>query len=239
MNLNFTKIKNIYHSGAGMILAGIVCLLVLSISSCNKGSDSSINAASLAIAAGSPDMVPTDLYLNSGLASSNLMYGSYVSYISLTEGPIKIGFDYTGTTTHLTGDTVNLAGNKTYTLFSSDLVAKHDFLLVTDTIVTPASGKASIRLVNMSPDAPAVDLVVGGKTLISNKSYKQVSSFTALTTSVNDTLRVVQTGTNTVLGVVNAVTVQSGMVYTIWLSGFASGLDGYGLQANLMRNAAL
>jgi len=219
------------------MLAGVLCLLMVSISSCNKGSSNSLNTATLAVAAGSPDMVPVDLYLNKGLASSNLIYGSYVSYLSLTEGAAIIGFDYTGTTTHLTGDTVTLEGGKAYTLFTTDLVAKHQFFLTTDTVIAPATGKASIRLVNVSPDAPAVDLVVGGKVLISNKSYKQVSTFTALPTAVNDTLRIVQTGTNNVLGVVNALTVNSGVVYTIWLNGFVSGQGGYTLHANLMRNA--
>jgi hypothetical protein len=90
----------------------------------------------------------------------------------------------------------------------------------------------------MSPDAPNVDLVVGGNVIVSNQSYKHASGFKAITVSDNDTLKVVQTGTNTVLGVVNAVTVQSGVVYTIWLGGFASNLNGYGLQAYLMRNAS-
>ena len=208
------------------------------VSSCNKDSSTTSTNASLEVIAGSPDLPATDLYLNSNLIGSNLVYGSYVAYVSVPPGTVKVGLDYTGTTTHLTGDTLNLAANKAYSLFSADLVAKHDFLLVTDTVAAPASGKASIRLVNMSPDAQGVDLVIGGQVIASNKGYKQVSSFKAITVSDNDTLKVVQTGTNNVLGVVNAVTVQSGVVYTVWLSGFASGLNGYNLQANLMRNAS-
>jgi hypothetical protein len=238
MKLNFTKIKEIRQLGTVALSTGIACLLAVSISSCNKSS-STAGSATLAVVQASPDAPSADFYINGSLVNGTpLVYGSYISYFSAVSGTSKVGFDDTGTTTAISIDTLNLASSKAYTLFFSNLVAKHDYLLVTDTVVAPPSGKASIRLVNMSPDAPNVDLVVGGKVIVSNKSYKQVSSFTAIAVSDNDTLRVVQTGTSNLLGVVNAVTVQSGLVYTIWLSGFASGLDGYGLQANLMRNAA-
>jgi hypothetical protein len=241
MNLNLTKIKGIHHLGtmAKKLLTGITCLLAASISSCNKSSSSTGTAGTLSVVSAAPDAPPADLYINGALVNSTpLVYGSYISYFSVAPGTNKVGFDYTGTSTLISLDTINVASNKAYTLFFSNLVAKHDYLLVTDTVVAPPSGKASIRLVNMSPDAPNVDLVVGGQVIVSNKSYKQVSSFKAIPVSDNDTLRVVQTGTNNLLGVVNAVTVQSGVVYTIWLGGFASGINGYVLQANIIRNAA-
>jgi len=219
MNLNFTPIK--LH-----LLTGMACMLAMSIMSCNKDSSSSTSNATLAVIASSPDLPPTDLYLNGDLFGSNLVYGSYVSYVTISGGTVKVGLDY------------SLGANKAYSLFSADLVAKHDHLLVTDTVVAPPSGKATIRLVNMSPNALGVDLVIGGQVIASNRSYKQVSSFKAIPTSDNDTLKIVQTGTTNVLGVVSAVTVQSGVVYTIWLGGFANNLNGYGLNAYLMRNAA-
>ncbi|MFI5157377.1 MAG: DUF4397 domain-containing protein [Sphingobacteriales bacterium] len=238
MNLNFTKIKGIRQFGTIALLTGIACVLSVSVSSCNKDSNSTANTASLAVVAASPDAPSADLYINGAMVNGTpLVYGSYISYFSIVSGTNKVGFDDTGTSTLISLDTINIATGKTYTLFFSNLVAKHDYFLLADTVAAPPSGKASIRLVNMSPDAPNVDLVVGGKVIASNKSYKQASSFTAIPVSDNDTLRVVQTGTSNLLGVVNAITVQSGVVYTIWLNGLASGLNGYSLHANIMRNA--
>lgn len=220
-----------------MLFAMILSLIIL-ISSCNKDSNNTVNSASIAIVQGSPDVPAADLYLNGTLSSGTpLVYGSYIQYLHIASGVVKVGLDYTGTTTPIINDTVNLASGKSYSLFLSDLKAKHDYLLIADTVAAPASGKASIRLVNMSPDAPGVDLVIGGKVIAANKSYKQVSSFTAIPASDNDTLKVMQTGTSNLLGVVNAVTVNSGVVYTVWLNGFASGVNGYSLHANIMRNA--
>ena len=235
MNLNFTKIKGIYQFGM-FLLTGITCLLVVSISSCNKSSSTAGNS-SVAIVDASPDAPPADFYVNGSIANTvPLVYGSYISYIGIVSGTNKIGFYDTGTSTAIALDTINLAASKTYSLFFNNLVAKHDLLLVADTLVAPPSGKASIRLANMSPDAPGVDLVVGGQVIVSNKTYKQVSPFKTITVSDNDTLKIVQTGTSNLLGVINAVTVESGVVYTIWLNGFASGANGYVLHASLMQN---
>jgi hypothetical protein len=239
MNLNLTKIKGIHQLGTVPLLTGIAFLLAVLISSCNK-STSTAGTSTLAVVAGSPDAPPADLYIDGSIISTTpLVYGSYFSYYAgITSGITRVRLDYTGTSTQLTKDTINIASNKTYTLFLTDSIAKRDYLLVTDTVVAPPTGKASIRLVNMSPNAQGVDLVIGGQVIASNKSYKQVSSFKTITVSDNDTLKIVQTGTNNVLGVVNAVTIQSGLVYTIWISGFANGISSYGLQANLIRNAA-
>ncbi|WP_158991902.1 DUF4397 domain-containing protein [Mucilaginibacter sp. L196] len=239
MKLNFTKIKEIRQLGTVALSTGIACLLAVSISSCNKSS-STAGSATLAVVAAAPDAPSADFYINGSLVNGTpLVYGSYISYFSAVSGTSKVGFDDTGTTTAIALDTINLAASKTYTLFLCNLVAKREFVLVKDTIVSPPTNKASIRLANMSPDAPNVDLVIGGKVIVSNASYKQVSSFVAIPVVDNDTLRIVQTGTSNLLGVVNALTVESGAVYTIWLNGFASGINGYVLQANIMRNAAL
>ncbi|MHB8206311.1 DUF4397 domain-containing protein [Mucilaginibacter sp.] len=237
MNLNLTKIKGVCQLGAVPLLTGIACLMAVLTSSCNKGS-STVGTSTISVVAASPDAPSADLYINGNIVNATpLVYGSFISYISTTSGANRVRLNYTGTTTQMAKDTVNLASNKSYTFFFSNLIAKNDYLLVTDTVVAPPTGKASIRLVNMSPDAQGVDLVIGGQVIVSNKSYKQVSSFKTINVSDNDTLKIVQTGTNNVLGVVNAVTVQSAVVYTVWLGGFASGINGYNLHAYLMRNA--
>ena len=241
MNLNFTKIKGIHQFGIVPLLTGIACLLAVSISSCTKSSNSpntNVPYGVLSVVYAAPDGPAADFYINNSLVNtSQLTYGNYIPYFKLTTGTNKAGFFDTGSLTTIAIDSINIKVNQVYTLFFANLVAKRDFLLTTDTLVAPINGGASIRLANMSPNAPNVDLMIGGKVIVSNKSYKQVSSFTAIPVSGNDTLKIVQTGTSNVLGVVNAVTVQSEGVYTIWLYGFVNGTNGQGLNANLMQNA--
>jgi len=241
MNLNLTKIKGIHQLGTVPLLTGIACLLAVSISSCTKSSNSTNTNTPfsvLSVVAASPDAPAADFYINSSLVNASpLTYGNYIPYFKSTPGTIKAGFFDTGSLTAIGIDTITINANQVYTLFFANLMAKHDFLLVTDTLVAPINGEASIRLANMSPDAKNVDLMIGGKVIVSNKSYKQVSSFIPIPVNGNDTLKIVQTGTSNLLGVINAVSVQSEGVYTIWLYGFASGANGYTLHANLMQNA--
>lgn len=241
MNLNFTKTKGIHQHGAVSLLTSIVCLLAVSISSCSKSNNApntNTFTGLLSVVDAAPDAPAADFYINSTLVNgAAINYGNYLSYFNAVAGTSKVGFYDTGTLTPIAIDTVNIMPSKVYTLFFSNLVAKRDFLLVADTIVAPATNSASIRLVNMSPNAPNIDLVISGKVIVSNKSYKQVSSFTTIPVAGNDTLKIVQTGTSNLLGVVNAVTVQSGAVYTIWLYGLVNSTSSQGLNANLMQNA--
>ena len=241
MKLNFTKIKGIHQLGTVPLLTGIACLLAVSISSCTKSSNSpntNVPFGLLSVVDASPDAPAADFYINSSLVNASpLTYGNFIPYFEATVGADKAGFFDTGNLTPIAIDSINIKSNQVYTLFFSNLVAKHDFLLVTDTVVAPANSEASIRLVNMSPNAPNVDLVIGGKVIVANKSYKQASSFITIPVASNDTLKIVQTGTSNLLGVVNAVTVQSEGVYTVWLYGFVNGTNGQGLNANLMQNA--
>jgi hypothetical protein len=236
MNLKFTKNKSTIS-----LLTAIVCLLAVSISSCSKSNTAPANVVPYGLVSviyASPNAPAADFYVNNSIVNAApLTSGNYIPYFKSVAGSVKAGFFNTGALTPIAIDTINIKANEAYTLFFANTAAKHDLVLVTDTIVTPANSGASIRLANMSPDAPNVDLVISGKVIISNKSYKQVSSFVSISTAPNDTLKIVQTGTNNVLGVVNAVTVPTGGVFTIWLYGLANGTADQALKANLMENA--
>src|SRR6202012_652760 len=95
-----------------------------------------------------------------------------------------------------------------------------------DTINRPADGKASIRFVNLSPDAPSVDLAIqGGAVLITNKAYKGYSTFVPETGNTSYNFEVRQHGTNTVLATLSNISLNSSYVYTIWLGGLATPLN--------------
>ena len=242
MKLKFTKVKGIYQIGKAPLLTGISCLLAVSISSCAKSSNNPNTTTApfgvLSVVAAAPDAPAADFYINSSLVNAApLIYGNYLPYFRLITGSVKAGFFDTGGLTPIAIDTINIKANQAYTLFFANTAAKHDLVFVNDTVVTPANSGASIRLANMSPDAPNIDLVISGKVIIANKSYKQVSSFISIPNEPNDTLKIVQTGTQNVLASVTAVTIPSGGVFTIWLYGLANGTPDQALKANLMENA--
>jgi len=78
----------------------------------------------------------------------------------------------------------------------------------------------SIRFVDLSPDAPAVDFVIrNGASLVTSKTYKSFSTFVPILVKSNDTLDVRQAGTTTVLASIPGISIQEGSVYTVWLEG--------------------
>jgi len=209
------------HTG---IIAAI-CLPVI-LASCNKITNN-VNPspiAALAVIDVSPDAPAFDFYFGSTQINTvPLVYGSGISYFQENAGEVALGFYNEGTTTKVVGDTINLKANTSNTLFLTNLIAKHDFLYLTDTLNQPATNIATIRFVDVSPDAPAVDFVIkGGAVLATNRTYKTYTSFMTITPKVNDTLEVLQSGTTTVLASVPTITITSNEIYTVWLYGLAN-----------------
>jgi hypothetical protein len=121
-------------------------------------------------------------------------------------------------------------------VFLANTLATPDFIFVQDSLSRPTPGTISVRLVNASPDAGGIDLVLksNGTKIVTNEAYKGVSNFMSSTAGTTDTLQIVKTGTNTVLATVPNVKYTTNTVYTVWLYGFVNSSD-----ANLKANAGI
>jgi hypothetical protein len=243
MNLKVTSTKSLSKNlKTKLVLAGAVVLTTVVLSSCSKESNNNITQTAssvFAVVNASPNCPSSDFYLNNVMINTTpFTYGNYLGYINGPVGASKFGFYDSGTLTPIATDTLTLKQNQAYTVFFTNLITNPTFVILKDTITAPASNFASVRLVNVSPDAPNVDLAIGNTVYATNIPYKQASKFIAIPAISNDTLKIRQTGTTTVLAKVSAVSIQLGFVYTIWLYGFANPpAAGEGLNANLMENA--
>jgi hypothetical protein len=220
--------KNPYQiskQSAGIITAAF--LLSTIALSCTKTIQNTpqVPTAVMEVVDASPDAPLLDFYINgTQVNASTVGLGGGIAYFSVQAGKISATFNQTGTTQKLAADSLNLTANTSYTLFLANLIAKPDFILLKDTIVQPATGMCSLRFVDVSPDAPAVDLIIkkGAVLLTSNKSYKGYTSFLPLQQNVADTLEVVKTGTSTVLASAPGFDFMAGSVYNVTLYGLAS-----------------
>ncbi len=217
--------KNLPKSRLALI--SMVGLLTLSLSSCLKSYKNqyySPPAAIVTFIQASPDQPPLDFSLdNNRVNESPLAYGNIVDYFRAYTGKRNTNFYNHSTGNVILSDTVHLNQNVYYSLFLVNTVAHPQTLLLTDSITRPAAGSAGIRFVNLSPDAPAVDLVVtGGAVLVPNKAFKGYSSFANTPGNTSYNLEVRQAGTSTVLATLPNVTLNSGFVYTIWLRGLVA-----------------
>ena len=222
--MKFHKVfsKNIF------MLAGTIGLPVLMLSSCLKtpvSQNYSTPVAAVMFTDASPDQVPLDLFINNfGVNQSPINYGQNTGYFGINAGTNSVSLYADATRKSILSDTINFVQNTTYSVFLVNKVSQPQIFMMTDTIISPSTGNASIRFVNLSPDAPAVDLVVkGGSTLVSNRSFKGFSSFAPITGNSFYTFEVHQAGTATVLATLSNVKINAGYVYTIWFHGLTAG----------------
>ena len=233
------KFQQILKRRVGII--GMICLLAVLLSSCLKDNNNYViqPAALVTVINASPDSQPLDFFMNQNKVNSfPIAYSNGLDYFRAYPGSRTANFYVAGTQQKVISDTITLQVNKYYSIFLSNHVSKPDVVFLTDSITTPAAGMASIRFVNLSPDAPAVDLgIQGGAVLISNKSYKGFSLFVPVQGDNTYTLEIRQAGTSTVLASIANKTLHSGAVYTVWLQGFATATDQTKLAAQIQTNA--
>lgn len=222
---------------------GMACMCSVLLSSCFKN-DNNVYippAAYVSFIQASPDAPALDFYLNTSKVNSiPINFGNTIDYIKAYTGVRTANFYAAGTMNKIFSDTVQLNPNVGYSLFLVNAVAHPGVFLLTDSISRPATGNASIRFVNVSPDAPAVDLAIKDSTtpLISNKAFKGYSPFSSIQGNQTYTFEVRQHGTNTVLATLTGAKLNTGSIYTIWLRGLVNTTnDKQKLTVGLITNA--
>jgi hypothetical protein len=225
------------------VVLGVVCSVALALPSCVKSNHNVTPVkpiSGLAFVDASVDAPALDFYLSGQQVNlSPVSPGNFFNYFNAYSGKVPATFYQTATTTLIAKDTITLVANHGYTLFLANVVAHPDFILTADSLTAPASGAISVRLVNASPDAGSVDLIVKGAStsIVSNASYKFVSAFASATVSVSDSLQVRQSGTSTILATVPASHFINGSVFTVWLYGLANTtVAAQKLKAGIMQN---
>src|SRR6185295_2866966 len=109
------------------------------------------------------------------------------------------------------------------TVFAVDSVASISALVLSDDLTPPASGKAHVRFVHLSPNAPAVDVAVaGGAVVFADRSFREFTPFTPLDAGTYD-LEVRLAGTTNVVLALPGITLTAGKIYTVWAKGFVGG----------------
>lgn len=226
-----------------VIKLGVVCLLSVLLSSCLKNNDEIYNpppAAYVSFIHASPDGPPLDFYLDHNKVNAHpLGYGSYIDYFRAYTGDRVANFYTQGTMTKVASDTIQLKQDTAYSVFLVNTADHPQVLLLTDMVSKPSAGNASIRFVNVSPDAPAVDFAKkDSAAMVSNKSFKGYTAYMPIKGNANYTFEVRQTGTSTVLATLANVKLNSGFVYTIYFHGLSAGTTGYdSLSADIITNA--
>jgi len=184
----------------------------------------------------SPDAPGVDLIVDGVVAGTNLTFPNNTPYLAVSAGTHNVKVNVTGTSTTVINANPSLTAGADYSVFACDSVAAITPLVLTDDLTTPAAGKAHVRFIHLSPNAPAVDVAVqAGPVLFPNESFKDYSAFTPVDAGTYD-LEVRLAGTTTVVLPLPGITLSAGKIYTVFAKGFVGGTGAQALGAQIIVN---
>jgi hypothetical protein len=180
--------------------------------------------ARIRIVHASPDAPNVDIWVNGSVAVSNLAFNDATDYIALDAGDYDVAVTPAGGTAAdaVIEATLTLAAGKDYTVAAVGQVAEIAPLVLEDNNAAPAAGKAHIRVVHASPDAPNVEIAVaGGPVLIENLAFPTASDYLPVDAGTYD-LAVRPAGTETSAIDITGFVADAGTIYTVFATGLAS-----------------
>ncbi|GBD22908.1 hypothetical protein HRbin29_00554 [bacterium HR29] len=169
----------------------------------------------------SPDTPPVDIFVDGQKAVSALAFPNATQYVSLPAGPHEVKVFVSpsdGGGAPALQATLTIEAGKDYTVLAVGRSGDGSLSLLplTDNNATPAAGKAHVRFIHASPDAPAVDIVVRGTNtaLFSNVAFKEVGAYTPVDAGAYN-LDVRVSGTDAVALSLDNVRLNARTVYTV------------------------
>jgi hypothetical protein len=170
-------------------------------------------------------------------AVSNIDFLANSGYVKTSYGNgTKVAFVYPGSGTLFDDTTVNLSANNSYSAFvAGELPNNISLLFMNDNLTAPASGKAKVRLANLSADDYHLDFYVGGPKLEADVQYKEVTPFYEVTAG---SLNVIAQDPDSV-GYQRTLTGQafeSGKIYTVIFTGKTNSTGNADLKLSVINN---
>ena len=202
-----------------LISAVLVLSLVLATSALAAGHEARVR-----VVHASPDAPAVDVWVNGSVAFSDAPFEGITDYAKLEPGAYNVQVTPTGATEPVVIDAdLTLETQTDYTVVAVGKLENIEPLVLIDNNSAPAAGKAHVRFVHASPDAPAVDIAVtGGPVLFSNVAFKGVGDYLPVDAGTYD-LEARVAGTETVALSIPGVALENGTVYTIFAMGLLEG----------------
>ena len=219
----------------GIVLAALPILMI----SCSDD-DNPTNPtakANVMVVHASPNAPAVDLLVDNVVAGSGLAFPSNTAYLPVDAGSRNVKVNVAGTSTTVINADLPLTASTNYTVFAVDSVSKISTVVLTDNLAAPAAGKAHVRFVHLSPNAPAVNITLTNGTIVfGNRAFKLGTDFTPLDAGTYD-LQVRDAATNNAV-VLNlpGITLVAGKIYTVFAKGFLGGAGAQALGAQIIVN---
>lgn len=174
----------------------------------------------------SPDAPAVDVWLDGSKvdALTNVPFGVISGYLAVPAGDHEIKVVVAGTTTSVIEATVSLEAGQSYTVAAIGPVASIGPKIFVDD-PNPSAATAKVRVVHLSPDAPAVDVAPDGASpddaVVKNLAYPDATSYLALPPGTYD-LEVRPAGTTDVALQLDPLELAAGRAYSVFAIGSAA-----------------
>jgi hypothetical protein len=163
-----------------------------------------------------------DFFINNQMVNlKSLVFGESLGYFNVGPGAAKLDITF-GTVQVVASDNTTFDEGKYYSIFVTGK-SPIDFIVTDDARTDPPAGQAKVRFVQLSPDAPNINIDIEDKpNLFADRTYKSYTDFIVIDAG-NYNLRVRQAGSNTVKFSKFDVQIDGGGIYTIVAIGLWSG----------------
>lgn len=176
----------------------------------------------------SPNAPALDVYVNNTPAFRNLSYRGFSRYVPLPGGGLyNIKVFPAGTRENPVINTnVFIPVGRIYSIAIIGELSNISLLPIEDPRIPITAGKASLRFVHLSPDAPNVDITLpNGTKLFSDVAYKEIENYINVNPGTY-TLQARVAGTNNIILTVPNIRLTSNRFYTVYSVGFTSRTPG-------------
>lgn len=182
--------------------------------------------ARLRVIHASPDAPAVDVCANGQSAFQGAAFPGATSYATLDEGTYAIRVTAAGAGCASAG-VINaelpLSAGQDVSIVAVNRLSQIEPLVVIDNNAAPAAGKAKVRFVHASPNAPIVDITLAdGTILFDNVSFKQSSGYLEVAAGTYDLQVRDETGAVVVL-TLNGTALGAGNIYTVFAVGLLNG----------------
>jgi hypothetical protein len=176
----------------------------------------------------SPDAPAVDVYVNGEEAVSGAEFKNATDYLALPAGEHEIEVfpaDAGGEGDPVIAETVTIEAGKRYSAAAVGLLESIE-LLVNEDSTEVTEGKAKVRFIHASPDAPEVDVALkDGDVLFAGAAFKDAADYLEVDPGTVD-LEVRPAGEKDVVLDVPGVELKGNTVYSVYAVGLADGEPG-------------
>lgn len=179
------------------------------------------NMAKVRVVHASPDAPAVDVWVDGKKALTNVPFFAASDYLDLAAGSHDLKVVATGTTEPAVIDAkgITVEAGKAYTIAAVGKLAEIKPAIFVDNLAAPAAGKAHVRVLHLSPDAPAVDVkVANGPTLIPNLAFPKASDYLPVDAGSYD-LQVTPAGGSAVVLDLAGTKLEAGKIYDVFAVG--------------------